>query len=398
MNPPFLNREAEIKQLLGEPEERALWYVYGEAGIGKSALLAALKGRIHSGAPPDGTGSLVILVDMAELGDVDAERRPALLLEAIRIQVEQSEETQVDDTSAAGLAAHIIDRSYQTPVYLLFDTTEAIQQDMEFWNWFENSLISPLAVEGTLHQVFAGRIPVPWGRYEIRRVAKPMRLEPLTQDTVVRRLIEDAVLTHMPQAQESPLLPQVVEVISDLGCGHPELIVQLACDVTKYWPLDRQDAGVELHRTLCQATVKPFIQSNLFEGIDDRWQLILWWASILKWFDLTILPAYLQEVMPELEENGYFFLQGINRLRQGHIVVWQEKVGDRLHGVIPHIVAKCMRTLEPENFRKANAAALDVLQEIHAELLPGSPEAQQFEEAMAIHRQLAKGEEDHGHH
>jgi hypothetical protein len=396
MNPPFQNREAEIKQLLGEPEERALWYVYGEAGIGKSALLTALKGRIRSGAPPDGSRSLVILVDMAELGAADAEKRPALLLEAIRSQVEQSEETQIDDTSAHGLAAYIINRSYQTPVYLLFDTTEVIQQDMEFWNWFEKNLISPLAVEGMLHQIFAGRIPVPWGVYEIRRIAKPLRLESLTQDAVVQRLIEDAVLNHRPQAQGSPLLPQVVEVIRELGCGHPELIVQLACDVTEHWPLNRQDADVELRRTLCQTTVKPFIHSNLFEGIDDRWQSILWWASILKWIDLTILPAYLQEVMPELKESGYFFLQGINRLRQRHIVVWQEKVGDQLHGVIPHIVAKCMRTLEPENFRKANVAALHVLEEIHAELQPGSPEAQQFEEAIAIHRQLAKGE-DHGH-
>ena len=399
MNPPFQNRNSEIKQLLGEPGERALWYIYGEAGIGKSALLAELSVRIRSGAPPCGTDSLVVLVDMAMLGEVDDAARPALLLESVHKQLEDTDgnSQRNDDRSAAALAAHIIERSYRMPVYLLFDATEAVQQDPAFWAWFEEALVSPLAVEGTLHQIFAGRIPVPWDRYEIRRTAKPLRIEPLKQDSIVRRLIKDTILGRNPGLKESPWLPDVIDVINDLAAGHPQLLIQLSRDVLDQWPGDEHQAQLELRHTLCVATVKPFVKNNLFEGIDDTWQAILWWASVLKWFDLTILPAYLQLVMPALREDDYFFLQGINRLRQQHTVVWREKMGDQLHGVIADIVARCMQTLEPDNFRKANAAAGQMLEVISADLTPGSAEAKQFEAAIIGHRQLAKGGNHYGH-
>jgi hypothetical protein len=391
MIPQFQNREAELSWLRGKPDERSVLNIYGEAGIGKSSLLAKLKSSLETENPYGATAGIVLSVDLAMLGDVAAEQRPELFLSAFIRHMDPLISglwKKLDDT-AAQVAAQLIDLSYQRPVYLLFDTTETIQKDMVFWQWLEDWCVGPLAVDGSAHLIFAGRVPVPWRRFEIRRIAQLRRLEPLPTLQYVPALVQDTVAAESPQLAVDDLLPRMAAVISDLAAGHPELTIALARDAVHVWPEARSMSDQELRTTLCRRTVEPFINAILFEGIDDKWREILWWASVLNWFDLTTLPAYLREVEPSLHEDDYFFLQGVNRLRLQHTVVWRERQGDQLHGVIPQIVTNCLWILRPDDYRSANFAAARVLKQIVDQLDPDDAEANEYRREIKLYEERA---------
>jgi hypothetical protein len=386
--PSFQDREQEIEQICAPVDQTALLNVYGEAGIGKSCLLHEAAQRLRKVSPP----ALVLEVDLEPLADVPANRPET----ALRALIAQSKGQlggvwQNAEQVAGQVVAQLIDLAVRTSVVLMFDTTEALQEDMEFWRWMEANLVGPLTIEGQIRQVFAGRIPVPWRRIEVRRVLRLLRLDPLPAQDAARDLVKEVLQQQNPDLEGEETLEQVVDLVMEFSFGHPLLSEKLAQYVAPRWPASDPN---RFKRELGEQVVRPFIEQFLFDDIDHPWDEILWWASVLDWFDATILQRYLGRVDQELIEGrpDYFFIQRITRLRIRHTVVWREASGDRLHGVIADIVRHCLMVLAPDRYHSACQSAAETFETLASEFPEESPEAEQYRQEARVYRQRAEQE------
>jgi hypothetical protein len=388
MTSTFQDREEALKEICAPVSQSLLLNVYGEAGIGKSRLLKEIYKELekHETSPP-----MVLLVDMEDLKDIPADQRKEALLHKI---VEESQNRIKDiGQDAARVVIQLNDLAKHVPVYLMFDTTEALQEAMSFWDWIQEDLVEPLVIEGKVKQIFAGRVPVPWRRFELRRTVKLLPLGPIKPYSAITHLIEENLKQANPTLHNEEILGQAIDLVLEFSFGHPGLSEKIALYIAPRLSTTSQS----ISRTeLCKQVIEPFINEFLFGDVEPPWIDILWWASVLDWFDPTILQRYLTHIAPDLAQGqaDYFFIQGITRLRTRNTVVWREERGDRLHGVIHDIVRQCLKTLDPKKYIKACEAAAQTFREIGDEF-PEGEEAQQdfYNEAQSYEKRAKVMEE-----
>ncbi len=379
----FQDREEIIEAICAPLSEGVLLNIYGETGIGKSRLLQEAERNLRE---KNRSSVLVLRIDLEKLKDVTdcsiAVLR-ALLDQAVgRVTSTSHNAEQV----AADIVWQLSELTQYIPVYLMFDTTEALQENDTFWDWLHKNVTEPLVVERRVKQIYAGRIPVPWRRFELRRAVKLWPLGPLVPVDTNRMFVEQALLQGNPALKEREDFQSAIDVVLEFSFGHPLLSEKLAAYVAVHWPPER--SLVEYKRILGEQEVMVFIKETLFRGIEQPWIDILWWASALDWFDPTILQEYLKHVMSKLgNEPDYFFICGVARLRKHNRVIWQESRGDRLHGLIQDIVRQCFKTVDIDEYQHACLAAAETFKSIAAELSEENSYAKQFEDEAAIYRQ-----------
>lgn len=386
----FVNRSAEIVMICEASSPQSVLNIFGESGIGKTRLLKEAIARLAD--------SLVIDIDLESLSEIKPAQRAARLIELLAEQLAGADVEQLDsDVRLDWLVAELAERSRIRSVFLFFDTTEALQDDIDFWRWLEASLMSPLVFEPSNRFVFAGRIPVPFSRIEVRRVLKLLHLTPLATNadreasaqrrdgSAGRELVREVLVRHNPRLTGDQL-QQATDLVLEFSFGHPLLSEQMALFVA-----EQSAAGLDVdNRHLAQAVVKPFIDSRLFDKIDEPWKRILELASVLDWFDPIILMRFLRNADPQLVlgQGDDFFIQGVRQLRQQHTVVWRDERGDTLHGVIAAIVRYYLRVAEPDIYRDACSAAEKTFREFAEEEHPvASPEYEIYlQQADLYHR------------
>lgn len=396
----FQDRKQQIMEICALDNQPRLLNIYGEAGIGKSSLLQEASVRIREAY----SSCLVLLFDLADLSRVASADRPRhLVLELMKHAGGWLRDitplwTNVDATISQ-IITQLIDLSTHVPVFLVYDTTEKVQDDRGFWQWMETELVGPLAVEGQVRQIFAGRFPISWRGFEIRRIVVHLPLHPLSTEKASAeetdqaesgaavRLVSEALIQHSPELgfEDADAVSNLVALILSLSFGHPRLSLKLAEYVARLWPAigDPRD----LRAKLSTDVVREFIERDLFEGIEQPWIEILWWVSVLDWFDTTLLQLYLSLSAPELVKNKpeYFFIQGISSLRRHHTVLWREAQGDQLYGSIAPIARLCMEISYPESYRKACLAASKTFAQLSQEFEEGSPEKAQYKLAAEVY-------------
>lgn len=379
----FQDREDVLDELCAPVSQSMLLNVFGETGIGKSRVLRETERKLREDKKPP---ALVLRIDLEKFKD--AADRPTAVLRALIDQAEGrvSGIWQSNEQVAAVIVAQLGALAAHTQVYLMFDTTEALQEDSEFWDWLHQNLTEPLVIDGRVKQIYAGRIPVAWRRFELRRTVKLLPLGPITPIDASRTLVEQALLQCNPALEEAEDLQSAIDVVLEFSFGHPLLSERLSAYVAQHWPPVQPLA--QFKKTLCEQEVTTFINESLFKGMDQQWIDILWWASALDWFDPTILQQYLTRVMPELgEKPDYFFIREMARLRTHNTVVWQERRGDRLHGLIQDIVRQCFKTVDVERYRRACQAAAETLEFIAGEFSEEDSYAEQFKNEAVTYRQ-----------
>jgi hypothetical protein len=260
-------------------------------------------------------------------------------------------------------------------VVLVFDNTESLQENGDFWHWLELQLVGPLLAGDRVKLIFAGRIPQPWRRFEVRQALTLLPLRPLDLEVASNALIVD-VLSEYNQDMGPEEQRSAARLVNDLAFGHPHLSEKIAAYIASRWPpADLSAFRVEI----CREVVKPFIENVFFANVAPPWNKWLWLMSVLDWFDTTILPAYLKRLTPDevMEKPDYYFIQEIGRLRVEKRILWREERGDCMHGLIGEIVERCLKILEPESYYKANIAAAETFKAI----------AEQFEDDPDIRKQ-----------
>jgi len=395
--PEFVNREFELEKICATAGPWLLTF-YGEAGIGKTSLLDAAEIRLRSQAPPP----IVARVDFESLEQYKSDERPRRVLQSLVASDPGLAILQQENISVGQLIRFLCERD-PIPV-LMFDTTESLQTDTGFWEWLESEIVRPLLMAGCARFIFAGRVLAPWRDYDVRRQNQIHRLAPLpTRDDpkrqgAVRTLIRDVLRQgHRPGTEAQ--VEALIELILEFSHGHPGLSKQLAewaAPVTGRWPT--ADYG-QLRREMAVGPVKEFIDGFLFKSIDAEWRLILWWASILNWFDTAVLRQYLEALVAAgvisrcsfLDNWDSFFVPGIDRLRlQDAAVVW-EKAGYRLHGVTREIVRQWLRVTDPVRFAQANRCAGQVIAAVADEFAPDEEGFARYKSEAEVYFQQAQG-------
>ena len=293
--PDFVNRKDELEWVCGQSASSLITF-YGEADIGKTSLLNAAEDLVGSQSP----SRIVARVDFEDLPADQAEEPSQWVLRSLVASNPGLAALQeAGDKLTADLVAHYLGICDPPPV-LMFDTTEKLQTNVRFWEWLETALVRPLLMDGRVRLVFAGRVPTPWRDYDVRRQNQLHRLEPLsTQDDLegqgaARDLIRK-VLRQSDQTMSEADIKIRIELILRFSHGHPGLSEKLANWVIKpgagRWPATNID---QLRNLMAEDRVKEYIDQFLFKEIDPDWRLILWWASILDWFDTAVLRQYLE--------------------------------------------------------------------------------------------------------
>ena len=356
---PFQDRTEVLERICGCTNR--LLILYGEAGIGKSRLLQEAERRLC--AQP---GPVVVRLDLFEFPTIAPEGRVDALLGRIASSVNGRVITRgaSNEQRAGEYVSWLNTQAGAAPVLLMLDTTETVQEDSAFWRWLEEHIISPLAVEELVSITLAGRNPAPLRNPEIRRRHALYRLEPLDPPDAVEILARDALARQTRLGTDNATV-RLAPIVLDLSSGLPKLIEQLAIDMPESW--DQMNA-MQLTHHLCEQCVKPFIEKYLFDAEPDPWREILWWLSPLGQFDERLLLKYLGVVDPELAttQTEATIIEGVARLRRRKAVVWSDRQGYQLKGLIAPITRHCLEILDCDRCQRAREAWANILGETTA--------------------------------
>jgi hypothetical protein len=400
----FQDRVLELTAMTAGPSEgvRVLNF-HGEAGIGKSRLLK--EGAARLSANPQ---ALVLRTDLTALSS----QREGRSLTLLRQLTEGSAQLAIAADDSDTIAAQLVDRlnmvASDRRVTVLVDTTEAIQDDTGFWQWFERSLLSPLISEGNVLVVLAGRLPAPIRLVEVRRYLKVWPLEPLPIKDDARQLVRE-VLTATPGsfALDDPretkrgtkLADEFADLVLSFSHGHPRLSEEIAQFLAVP---GNQEPADSLRRRVAEEVVRPFIDRELFPFRPDmaRWRPLMEWASVLDWFDATVFYhfdlALSGSQQPEIEWQ-YDFVKAMAQLRAPYAVVKWEGAGYTLVGTIKSIVASYMQAARHVEYIRSLRAAVEVFDQIVEDLFADNPQAgEPYGKAARSYEQRLEREVQHG--
>lgn len=370
---PFIDRNEDIERICEESDRPTLLNVFGEAGIGKTALKEEVKKRRSS-------ETIFFEIDLSEFVTRASlsylqicEAIVNRLIEQARPYITGTLPRDLED-KAAILTLKLVQLSEKAPTYLIVDTTETMQDNLQFWGWIEKNIASGLAMDGRIHQVYLGRLPVPWRRFELRRIVHLIPLKPLAVAEDGRSLVVACLQEHEETRYLAPpRLDAVVKTIVELTQGHPELTIGVTTSATLIQAVTDIESGLDRHALqikLCREVVEPYVKQHFFNVDSPFWSRILWDMSVLRWFDPIILQRFAKVVMRDLApaaDDQYFYIDGIGKLAVQNTVVWYAEQGYQLSSLVAGIARTCYHLLYPEAYESALVAAAQTFRDLAEE-------------------------------
>jgi hypothetical protein len=199
-------------------------------------------------------------------------------------------------------------------------------------------------------------------------------------------------------------IERLTNLILSISHGHPGLSERIACWVREddHWKAeDFRAVRVRMMRDV----VEPFIWGTRDDGVDGlfgpipkTWQEILRWASVLDWFDSTVLRLYLERIDPALVPASWedYFISGIPLLKRHGVVGWVERAelpsGFQISGVISRIVRSYLAILNSQRYGEANRLAAEVWESLAGEFEPDDEWGERYLAEAAEYRRRATQE------
>jgi len=358
----FLDRLGELKAVTdrlyilhgGGSVFQCVLNFYGILGIGKTRLLDEIHQRAWTGKWQDHTlpPTFSALTDLAQGPDLSREkafmnpyRRGAEILADQMRQLEQQtkehdkkffevlkafrtlyvpesdddEQTWHDFAHKANQVAsafslyvyrQVKQRERQKqPVMLLFDNVDELPSQV--FDWLEYEVFSPLVQTDRILLVCAGRSPVRWKRFEVRRRVLLRKLSPP----------DDGALLERPQTSWSTVADQIVEITFNYPPANDAIVAELErMENAKAIDLET----FNLHRPGFIKLMVDVIEEKLLTDVDSDLRQAFRIIAPLRQFDVTRLRAVLPEFDPERfgDRGGNYYLLMLNRMVDTALVEW----------------------------------------------------------------------------
>jgi hypothetical protein len=315
---------------------------HGIPGIGKTSLLEEIQRRARENVDR-GRSIATALIDLAaygnryrggpesladQMGQLEqqthlSDTRFAFALKAFRLHPTPSDPydeaawyefrqnaKQVAD--AFRLYVYHLAEEANWPVMLLMDNTDAAPEDV--FGWMEHEVFSPLVQTGLILLVVAGRSPVRWKPFEIRRRVLLRKLNPPETHGLVR--------------QEAAAWEHVAPNILKITFNYPPANQVVARELEQLGlPETIDETSFRDHRmTLIQRLMSDVIDKRLLAGVDADLRLVWRTTAPLRQLDVKTLRQVLPEFEPEFEgRGGNYYLLMLNRMVDTDLVEWSKE-------------------------------------------------------------------------
>ena len=353
----FIGRATELEALLqhvaelrlGVPPQRCLINLCGVNGIGKSALLSALRQRV--------TGELGLYTLRLVLPHLPpAHKAPTLeakqgLLRQLAAATGQiTPSFSADDAAAdAALAAYAVGlNEAHAPVLLLIEAEH--HSAPALFGWIERGLLLPLVRAERLVAVLTSRAPLRWREFDTRRRATTITLAPLRLDETAAQL---------------GLEPAAAAIVYRLTAGLP-LANELARDLVATQPDPARWDQAALAQTILAALYQR-IEPTLTAELRDNLEVL----AVVREFALPLLQA-LMVFCGEASQVRSQALQliTIKQLQELDLVFWdQASLSYRVVPVLRQLIAQTLRRTDPERYAAIQRTAIDYYRQMLDEVL-----------------------------
>lgn len=375
----FVNREYEldiVKERVdiiryGGTVFQALINFFGVIGIGKTMLVQEIYKRMRAQGIPCALvdfarddkyrhpirGSVTLLEDVAASVAGRVELQPLAFQDLCvgfwkEYRAERPESSlleQRDRVTEAFLAYadRLLRHVGRVPMVLLFDTTEAGEQ--EVLDWLEREVFIPLLRTERAVVVIAGRVPWRLKEFQVRRRTYQYRLEPFGRETAEKQLREYRHLT-----------PKIIEVTF----GHPDANRRL---VEKVYELEQKEGPFspqqfDAHKALLvRDLVEELIDSRVLADMPVEVRQALHLIAPLRQFDVSALRHMLTLFLPEEfgKKSGHYFLTMIRRMVETTVVEWDSAhKGYAIDPTARRMLALDMQLHRPDDFIDVDEEAI----------------------------------------
>jgi hypothetical protein len=243
----------------------------------------------------------------------------------------------------------------QDPVVFLFDTTDQVHPGV--LAFLEEEVISPLTQKGRCIFIFAGRAPIHWRRFEVRRRVRTERLKPFDPESIEDQLEHARIATD----DIKQLSNQIYHLTGGLPYGNFVVSRRLKDLVTEGESLDLKTfKGHE--PGLLDYLVDKVMEDYVFRGIDERYKEACYVLALVRQFDVIMLRRLLSKFVPAFKDfprNAYGGLLG--KLNSTYLIEWDDtRKGYSVDPTLRRILSQFVRLRHPDRYAAVNREALDV--------------------------------------
>lgn len=379
----YVNREEEINLLkrtinyirLSGPVFQTIYEWTGIPGIGKTVLIELLYDLCtrmgvpyaHLDFDPEcnphaqqyDTEPILIIKELfVQLGKEKSVELEEAFTQYRQLPAEATHQReQALDEAVLAFRRYIYQLLEKDPVVFLFDTTDKALPAV--LSWLEEKLIAFLSQNGRCLFVFAGRTPLHWRRFEVRRRVRTGKLTAF-EVRFVREQFE--------QERKHPKLIRLSERVHHLTDGHPmssALILNRLSQMADEGKEVDEETYATYEPELLDDLVREVIDGYIFKDVKPALANACRAIALLRQFDVILLRRVLSEYVPDFKDypkDAYGSLLGL--LHVTHLVEWNDvRKGYEIDPVLRRILGRYMREKNPSLYIKINQTAREVYQD-----------------------------------
>lgn len=241
---------------------------------------------------------------------------------------------------------HINELSAKTPIVILFDTVEKLEEiDNKLCGWLEDNIIGHLAVTGRCLLISTGRYDKRWKTFQVRR-----HLVSEMVDSFPSEITEEQIRAIVGSDER---VAEISKPIHSVTCGYPLGNKELALEAQKNKKLTRS----EMINLLADEIIGSYVMKNLTSEL----KAVIRVLAVVRQFDVYILRIMVSEFLQVFNEKSGMMMDG---LAKTSLIQWDEKLkGYALDKIVRHVLSQHLQLNQAERFLQINRKAAEIYEE-----------------------------------